>query len=215
MKFKVFSVCLLALAPSHSFSHFVFVPQAIESALPKNQSVISINYGLYSQDLSSDAVVITIDQKNEKLIGDKFKNLYQQQRYIYVLSQKRGQWSIIAKNTSLLTAKALPTDLYQADNVEFSNSYINGGRSTAYIAISPTGFDQDLAQSQAAYSLTYSDQDRKSYITEESYSYDDPLDQNRYCAIAKTYTANQIEFSKFQSNQRNLVLPAIKNKQCN
>lgn len=214
MKTQILSACLLAVVSTQSFSHLVFVPQAIENALPKNQSVISINYGLYSQDLSSDAVVITIDQKNEKLIEGKFKDLYQQQRYIYVLSQKRGKWSIISKNTTLLTPKALPTDMSQSDDIEFKNEYVNGDRSTAYIAISPIGFDQDLAQSQATYHLAYSDQDRKSYITEENYSYDDPLDQNRHCAISKTHTRNQIEFSTFQSNQRSLVLPAVQSKKC-
>ena len=214
MKIRILSIFLFSILTTNSFADFEFVPQSIKSLLPKNQSVVSIKYGKYSKNLSSDAVVITIDEKVEPQITDSFENLYKFQRNMYVLNQTNGKWKIITQNNELLKPKPLASDMYRIDDIEFRNSYVNGKRSTAYISITPIGTDQELKGSQGTYSLTFSDTDQKSYITEENYSYDDPLDKNRHCRISREYKNNVYEFSTFKPKQRELVLPAIKNKKC-
>lgn len=214
MKLKVLIAGLCSVVSAHCFAHFTFVPQAIESVLPKNQSVVSITYGRYSQEASSDAVVISIDQQNEPLIEDKFANLYKFQRYIYVLRQTRGQWTLISQNTTLLRARELSNKFDTSDYIRFSNHYIDGDLSTAYISISPIGLDPNSNEARATYSLSYSTQDQKSYVTNEDYQYVDPSKRNHACTTGSTFAPQQIEFSTFQPNQKKLVSAALRNKKC-
>lgn len=214
MQFKILTTTFLISISTSSFAHFVYVPKSIEQILPKNQSVISIDYGQYSKNLRNDAVIITIDQINEKEITDNFENLYKYQRYVYILSQTNGQWKTISQNLTLLKPKALPDGIHKSDEVDFRNAYENNKRSTAFIAITPIGYDQDFPDSNSTFSISYLLKDQKSYITEESHDYDDPLSQNRYCGISKEYQNNEYEFSRFASHQRELVLPLINKKEC-
>lgn len=214
MKLKVLIAGLCSVISAHCFAHFTFVPQAIESVLPQNQSVVSITYGRYSQEAASDAVVISIDQQNEHLIGDQFANLHKFQRYIYVLRQTRGQWSIISQNTTLLRARERPSKFSQSDDISFGNHYLHGDLATAFISISPIGLDPDSNEATATYSLSYSTQDQKSYVTNEDYQYVDPSKRNHACTTGSTYAPQQVEFSTFQPNQKKLVSAALRNKKC-